>query len=265
MESALCVFYPGDLANTSVGAGYVGYGTLSAGSVLGWGCGDAGRVMFSSEIFSAGGVWGLCRDLCCDDGRDAVPLRLVEALPLSERLGLTSVEAMPFLKRFGHTMLALLEDVAATVCKVSEVVLLGWGGRENFRLLTLFELASMARGMQNSPGQGERVPRTICLNDMVPDGTSRPSHVLPPSSPPPGLPRRPDGLNWAPRCSPEEWTAWCRVRDGLDVSNDFSRLCRLSRRRRRFLIWSGLLSGFLWARNCCLCNGRHEDYCPNWP
>ena len=31
----------------------------------------------------------------------------------------------------------------------------------------------------------------------------------------------PDGLPWASRCSPEEWTAWCRVRDGLDESNDF--------------------------------------------
>ena len=219
-------FFPKDLANTSVGAGFVGFGTLSAGLVLGLGCCDAGRVMFSSEIFSAGGVWGPCRDLCCDNGRDAVPLRFVEALPLSERLGHTSVEAMPFLKRFGHTMLVLLEDVAATFCKVSEVVLLGLGGRENFRLLALFELASMARGMQNSPGQGERVPCTICLSDMVPDGTSRPSHVpshglLPLLPPPPGLPRRPDGLNWAPRCSPEEWTTWCRVRDGLDVSNDF--------------------------------------------
>ena len=70
-------FFPGDLANTSVGAGNVGYGTLSAGLVLGWGCCDAGRVMFSSEIFSAGSVSGAGRDLCCDDGRDAVPLRLV--------------------------------------------------------------------------------------------------------------------------------------------------------------------------------------------
>ena len=55
MESAMCAFFPGNLANTSVGAGYVGYGTLSAGSVLGLVCCDSGRVMFSSEIFSAGG------------------------------------------------------------------------------------------------------------------------------------------------------------------------------------------------------------------
>ena len=68
------------------------------------------------------------------------------------------------------------------------------------------------------------MPRTLCLDEMVPDGTSlpsRPAHVLPPSAPPPGLPRRADGLPWATRCSPEEWTAWCRVRDGLDQSNDF--------------------------------------------
>ena len=92
---------------------------------------------------------------------------------------------------------------------------------EHSRLSALFELASFARGMQNSPGREDRVPRTLCLSDMVPNGTSRPSHMLPPSAPPPGLPRRADGLNWAPPCSPEEWAAWCRVRDGLDVSNDF--------------------------------------------
>ena len=226
MESSLCAFSPGNLANTSF-SGYVGYGTLSAGWVLGLVRCDAGRVMFSSEIFSAGGFSGAGRDLCCDDGRDADLLRFVEALPLSERLGHTPVEAMPFLKRFGHTMLELLEDVAAMVLKVSEVVLLGLGGRENTRLLALFELASIARGMQSSPGRGDRLPRTLCLCDMVPNGTSRPSHVLPPSAPPPGLPRRPDGLNWAPRCSPEEWTAWCRVRDGLDVSNDFSEVVQI--------------------------------------
>ena len=148
----MCAFFPGNLANTSF-SGYVGYGTLSAGEVLGVVRCDAGRVMFSSEIFSAGGFSGACRVLCCDDGRDADLLRLVEALPLSERLGHTPVEAMPFLKRFGHTMLELLEDVAAMVLKVSEVVLLGFG-RENTRLLALFELASFARGMQNSPGRG---------------------------------------------------------------------------------------------------------------
>ena len=196
-------FFPGNLANTSVGVGYVGFGTLSAGSVLGLGCCDAGRVVFSSEIFSAGMScvpWGPCRDDC----RDAVPLRLVEALPLSERLGHTPVEAMPFFKRFGHTVLAMLGNLAATFCKVSEVVLLAWGGCENIRLLAMSELALRAWGMQNSPEKGE-VPRVICLNEMVPDGSSRPGHVLPPSSPPPGIPRRPDGLNWAPRCSQEEW------------------------------------------------------------
>ena len=63
----------------------------------------------------------------------------------------------------------------------------------------------------------------IRLNEMIPDGSSQPSHgLLPlPPPPPPGIPRLPGGLNWAPRCSPEEWTAWCRVRDGLDVSNDY--------------------------------------------
>ena len=35
------------------------------------------------------GVWGLCRDLCCDDGGDDVSLRLVEALPLFQWLGHT--------------------------------------------------------------------------------------------------------------------------------------------------------------------------------
>ena len=48
-------------------------------------------------------------------------------------------------------------------------------------------------------------------------GSSQPSHGLPPLPPPPLS----GGLNWAPRCSPEEWTAWCRIRDGLDVSNDY--------------------------------------------
>ena len=174
--------------------------------------------LFSREVVSALG--STCRDLCRDDCRDAVLLRLVEALPLSERLGHTAVRAMPFFKRFGHTMLAMLRNLAATFCKVSEVVLLAWGGCENFRLLAMSELALQAWGMQNSPEKGE-VPRVICLNEMVPDGSSRPSHGLPSSSPPPGIPRLPGGLNWAPRCSPKEWTAWCRVRDGLDVSNDF--------------------------------------------
>ena len=75
--------------------------------------------------------------------------------------------------------------------------------------------------MQNSPGAGDSVPHTLCLEELVPDGTSLPSHVVLPSAPPPDLPRRPDGLPWAPHCSPEEWTAWCRVRDGLDQSNKF--------------------------------------------
>ena len=76
-------------------------------------------------------------------------------------------------------------------------------------------------GMQNSEqGKGD-LPRVICLNEMVPDGTSQLGHGLPPlPPPPPGIPRLLGGLNWAPRCSPEEWTAWCRVRDGLDVSNE---------------------------------------------
>ena len=207
---------------------------------------DAGRVMFSSEIFSAGGFSGAGRDLCCDGGCDADLLRFVEALPLSEWLGHTPVEAMPFLKRFGHTMLELLEDVAAMVLKVSEVVLLGLGGRENTRLLALFELASIARGMQNSPGRGDRLPRTLCLSDMVPNGTSRPSHVLPPSVPPPGLPRRADGPNWAPRCSPEEWTAWCRVRDGLDVSNDFFEVVQIEREEEEVFDLVGIAEAEGW-------------------
>ena len=244
MESSLCAFFPGNLANTSF-SGYFGYGTLSAGEVLGVVRCDAGRVMFSSEIFSAGGFSGGCRVLCCDDGRDADLLRLVEALPLSERLGHTPVEAMPFLKRFGHTMLELLENVAAMVLKVSEVVLLGFG-RENTRLLALFELASFARGMQNSPGRGDRLPRTLCLSDMVPNGTSRPSHMLPPSAPPPGLPRRADGLNWAPRCTPEEWTAWCRVRDGLDVSNDFFEVVQIEREEEEVFDLVGIADAEGW-------------------
>ena len=211
MESVLFVFSPGNLANTSAGAGYVGLWTLSAClTCVRDGCCDACCPMFSSEIFSAGftGVSGPCRDLCCDDGCDDVSLRLVEAaLPLSERLG--------------HVVLGLLEGFAAIVYKLSEAALLGWGSRENTRLLMMFEVASLAWSMQNSPGAGDSVPRTLCLEELVPDGTSLPSHVVLPSAPPPDLPRRPAGLPWAPRCSPEEWTAWCRVRDGLDQSNEF--------------------------------------------
>ena len=153
------------------------------------------------------GAWGSCRDLCCDDGCDDVSLRLAEALPLSERLG--------------HAVLGLLEGFAAIVYKLSEAALLGWGSRENTRLLMMFEVASLAWSMQNSPGAGDSVPHTLCLEELVPDGTSQPSHVGLPSALPPDLPRRPDGLPWAPRCSPQEWTAWCRVRDGLDQSNEF--------------------------------------------
>ena len=36
----------------------------------------------------------------------------------------TLVEAMPFFKRFGHSVLAMLGDLAATFSKVSEMVLL---------------------------------------------------------------------------------------------------------------------------------------------
>ena len=122
------------------------------------------RALFSSEIFSAGKScvpWGSCRIPCRDGCRVADSLRLVEAMPLSERLGHTLVEVMPFFKRFGHTVLAMLGNLAATFCKVSEMVLLAWG-------------------MQNSEqGKGE-VPRVICLNEMVPDGSSRPGHGLPP-------------------------------------------------------------------------------------
>ena len=92
VESVLFVFSPGNLANTSAGAGYVGLGTLSAClTCVRDGCCDACCPMFSSEIFSAGfmGVRGPCRDLCCDACCDASTLRLVEALPLSERPGHT--------------------------------------------------------------------------------------------------------------------------------------------------------------------------------
>ena len=148
------------------------------------GCRDACRPMFSSEIFSAGflGDSDPCRDLCCDACCDGRMLRLVEALPLFQRLG--------------HTVLGFMEGFAAIVYKLSEAALLGLGRRENIRLLTMFEVASLAWGMQNSAGAGDAVPRTLCLEEMVPDGTSlpsRPVHVLPPSAPPPGLPRRPDG------------------------------------------------------------------------
>ena len=151
--------------------------------------------------------------------RVADSLRHVEALPFFERLGhtvpATLVEDMPFFQRFGHTVLAMLRELAATLYpvqgvffKVSELVLLAWGGCENIRLLAVSELALRVWGMQNSEqGKGE-VPRVICLNEMVPDGSSQPSHGLPPlPPPPPGIPRLPGGLNWAPRCSPEEWTA----------------------------------------------------------
>ena len=128
---------------------------------------------------------------------------------------------------------------------MSEVVLLAWGGSENIRLLAVSELALRAWGMQNSPEKGE-VPRVICLNEMVPDGSSRPSHVLPPSSPPPGLPRRPDGLNWAPRCPPEEWTAWCRVRDGLDVSNDFFEVVQIEQEEEEVFDVVGIAEAEEW-------------------
>ena len=153
--------------------------------MLGLGSCDAGRVVFSSEIFSAGVSCVPCGFCCvpCRDGcRVADSLRLVEALPFFERLGhtvlATLVEAMPFFKRFGHTVLAMLGDLAATLCKVSELVLLAWCGCENIRLLAVSELALRVWGMQNSEqGKGE-VPRVICLNEMVPDGTSQPSHGL---------------------------------------------------------------------------------------
>ena len=229
----MCVVFPGNLANTSVGAGYVGCGTLSAGSMLGLGCCDAGRVVFSSEIFSAGKScvpWGPCRVLC-SDGCRADSLRLVEA--------------MPFFKRFGHTVLAMLGNLAATFCKVSEMVLLAWGGCENIRLLAMSELALRAWGMQNSPEKGE-VPRVICLNEMVPDGSSRPCHGLPPLSPPPGIPRLPGGLKRAPRCSQEEWTAWCRVRDGLDVSNDFFEVVQIEQEEEEVFDLAGIAEAEGW-------------------
>ena len=117
----------------------------------------------------------------------------------------------------------MLEGFAAIVYKLSEAALLEWGSCENTRLLMMFEVASLAWSMQNSPGAGDSVPRTLCLEELVPDGTSQPSHVVLPSALPPDLPRLvvrmgSPGLRVA---SPEEWTAWCRVRDGLDQSNEF--------------------------------------------
>ena len=90
------------------------------------------------------------------------------------------------------------------------------------------------------------MPRVICLNEMVPDGSSRPSHGLPPLSPPPGIPRLPGGLNWAPRCSPEEWTAWCRVRDGLDVSNDFFEVVQIEQEEEEVFDLAGIAEAEGW-------------------
>ena len=171
MESFFVVFSPGHLANTSAGGtGYVGVGALSALFCVRDGCRDACRPMFSSEIFSAGlGVSGFGRDPCCDACCDGRLLRPVEALPLSERLGHTLgvsgaccddgcdvprlVEALPLSERLGHTMLWFLEGFAAFAYKMSEAALLGWGLRENIRILTVFEIASLALGMQNSAGE----------------------------------------------------------------------------------------------------------------
>ena len=125
------------------------------------GCRDACRPMFSSEIFSAGlGDCGFGRVLCCDVCRDGRLLRPVEALPFSEWLGPALeepgdccddgcdvprlVEALPLSERLGHTMLWFLEGFAAFAYKMSEAALLGWGMRENIRLLTMFEVASLA-------------------------------------------------------------------------------------------------------------------------
>ena len=168
MESVFVVFSPGNLANTS--SGYVGLGTLSAMSCVRDGCRVACCPMFSSEIFSAGflGGSGPCRVLCCDACCDASSLRLVEALPLSERLGhtlgmvgawgscrdlccddgcdgfsLREAEALPLSERLGHAVLGLLEGFAAIVYKLSEAALLGWSSRENTRLLMMFEVASL--------------------------------------------------------------------------------------------------------------------------
>ena len=165
-----------------------------------------------------------------------------------ERLGHTVLgtllEAMPFFHRFGHTVFATLGDLAVTLYPVEGFssrcpswCLLAWGG-ENIRLLVVSELALRVWGMQNSEQGNGEVPRVICLNEMVPDGSSQPSHGLPPLPPPsPGIPRLPGGLNWAPRCSPEEWTAWCRVRDGLHVSNEYFETVQIE----RGLTWLGSL------------------------
>ena len=56
------------------------------------------------------------------------------------------------------------------------VVLLAWGGCENARFLVVSELAVRAFGVQNLQGQEE--PQVICLHELIPNGSSLPSHAL---------------------------------------------------------------------------------------
>ena len=56
----------------------------------------------------------------------------------------------------------------------------------------------------------------------------------------------PDGLNWAPRCSLEEWTAWCRVRDGLDVSNDFFEVVQIEQEEEEVFDLVGIAEAEGW-------------------
>ena len=78
-------------------------------------------------------VWeivGLAAILAATFAATAVSCDLWRTLPLSEWLG--------------PTMLWFLEGFAAFAYKMSEAALLGWGMRENIRLLTMFEVASLA-------------------------------------------------------------------------------------------------------------------------
>ena len=221
-------FVPGDLENTSGNAGYVSLRNFSAGEMcVPW--------FFFARV--------LCRVGC----RVADSLRLVEAMPLFERLGhtvlATLVEAMPFFQRFGHTVLVTLRDLAATLYPVqgSWCCWLGVVAR-TFGSWWCPELALRVWGMQNSEQGAGEVPRVICLNEIIPDGSSQPSH---------GLPLYlllllvflvflvgPIGLRGARRRNGRRGVGFvmsstCRMSS--------LRRCRLSRRRRRSLTWLGSL------------------------
>ena len=52
----------------------------------------------------------------------------------------------PCLRGSATPCFGFLEGFAAFACKMSEAALLGWGMRENIRLLTMFEVASLGLG-----------------------------------------------------------------------------------------------------------------------